>query len=278
MNQTTFEARNRAGAKRQYSITAVQRALRLLKVFDADRRELSLAEMSRLTGINKSTVMRTLATLAEDHYVAYDETTQRYRLGIELFRLGNLVSEAMDLRSVAKPYIEAAGEEAGLIVHLGILDRQEIVIIEKHWPSVYRDSVTMVSRVGGIVPLHCTGVGKVLLAFREEGEARRMLQNVELTQYSERTITSIPNLMEDLRVTRKRGYAINDGEHEPYIKCYTMPIFDHNDQVVAAMSLTGLRDVINQQDREAVLATLRRATAGISKGLGYVGRVPSAIR
>ncbi len=276
MSQTTVTTHSGTVGKREYTITAVQRALRLLKLFDADRRELSLAEMSRLTGINKSTVMRTLSTLAEDHYVAYDETTQRYRLGIELFRLGNLVSEAMDLRGVAKPYIEAAGEEAGLIVHLGLLDRQEIVIVEKHWPSVYRDSVTMVSRVGGIVPLHCTGVGKVLLAFREEAEARRMLQNVELTQYSERTITSIPELMGELRATRERGYAINDGEHEPYIKCYTMPIFDHEDRVVAAMSLTGLRDVINQRDREAVLAVLRRATAGISKGLGYVGRVPSA--
>jgi len=254
----------------RYTIIAVQRALHLLKLFNSDRNALTLSEVSRLSGLSKSTILRLLYTLTADNFLKYDDITKKYQPGIELFRLGNVVSEAMDLRHIAMPYIEKTAEETGLIVHIGILEGTDVVIVEKLFPKPHRDSISMVSRVGGIVPVHCTGVGKVLLAFKNPEEVARLLKGYVFTRYSERTITNLHALQATLTEIRGRGYAINDGEHEPYIKCYTFPIFDHEKKVIAAMSLTGLKEKIDENGGMDVIEILRRTTLAISQELGYV--------
>ena len=256
----------------RYTITAVQRSLRLLKLFNSSRKSLTLTEITRLSGLGKSTNLRLCATLTDENFLKYDSETKKYSPGIELFRLGTVVSEAMDIRSVSKPYIDRIAEETGLIVHIGILEGKDVVIVEKLLSRRMGDSISMVSRIGGIVPIHCTGVGKTILAFHDEQEVRNLLIDYQFTKYSERTITNIEDFISELKKIHKRGYGINDGEHEPYIKCFTCPIYNHENIVVAAMSLTGLKEDMNARSEESLVRLLKGTTQAISRELGYLDK------
>lgn len=253
----------------RYTIASVQRSLKLLKLFNSERDALTLSEMSRLSGVNKSSILRVITTLTQEHFLKYDELTKKYRPGIELFRLGTVVAETMDLRTIARPHIEKVCEETGLIVHIGVLEETHVIIVEKLLPKQYRDSVSMVSKVGGIVPVHCTGVGKVLLAFQDEDEVEQIMEGYEYKKFGENTITNFPDLRKSLDMIRMQGYGVNDGEHEPYIKCYTFPIYDYEKRVVAAMSLTGLKEKMDNHGSKYIIDTLKKVTLDISLDLGY---------
>lgn len=253
----------------RYTIASVQRSLMILKLFNSERNKMTLSELSRLSGINKSSILRIITTLTQESFLKYDEISKRYSLGIELFRLGTVFGETMDLRNISREYIEKVSDETGLIVHLGILEESHVVIIEKLLPKQFRDSIAMVSKVGGVVPLHCTGVGKVLLSFQDDSKIDKLLKGYEYKKYSDKTISSYDELMAAIKTIRKNGYGINDGEHEPYIKCYTFPIFNYNNEIVAAMSLTGVVEKMNTYDSEYLVNTLREVTLKISSELGY---------
>ena len=253
----------------RYIVIAAQRCLKILKLFTLDRSSLTLSEISQLSGLSKSTVLRLLYTLTSENFLKYSKITKKYQPGIELFKLGYIVSEAMDIRQIAHPYIEKAVEATGLVAHIGILEESNVVIIEKLTPKMHYESISMVSRIGGIVPVHCTGVGKVMLAFKEPKEVESLLKGFVFTRYSENTITSLEELQKNLAEIRALGYGMNDGEHEAYIKCYTFPVFDQEKKVIAAISLTGLRERMNINNGKEIIDLLRTTTLAISRELGY---------
>lgn len=255
--------------KNDYTILSVQKALKILKLFSPEKQCLTLTEISVLSGYNKSSTLRILATLEGENFIRYNEETRKYKLGIELFKLGNIVFESLNLKNVAEPYIREAVKESGLIGHLGVLDGNNVVVIDKIWPPDFSDTIRMVSRIGGIVPAYCTGVGKVLMAFTDEDTRKRVLDNQTFIKYSEVTITNIDELMKELEKVKNQGYAYNMGEHEPYLECITYPIFDYNSEVVAAMSLTGLKQIVDDMDKKKIHSILKETTKKISQEFGY---------
>ncbi|MFZ7133161.1 MAG: IclR family transcriptional regulator [Eubacteriales bacterium] len=265
----TMKQRRVTQINNDYTIVAVQKALRVLKLFNTDQQYLSLTEISNLSGHNKSSTLRILATLQDENFVRYNEETRKYRLGIELFKLGNVVIESLNIKNVAEPYLREAVKESGLIAHLGILDNNKVVVIDKIWPSGYSDTLRMVSRIGGIVPAYCTGVGKVLMSFTDEKTRKKVLDNEEFIKYSDTTITDSDELMLELMKVKSQGFACNNGEHEPYLECLTYPIYDYSKKVVAAMSLTGLKQMVDEMDENKIHNILRKTTKKISEQLGY---------
>lgn len=255
--------------KNDYTISSVQKALKVLKLFNTENQDLTLTEISILSGHNKSSVLRILATLEKENFIKYNKETRKYRLGIELFKLGNVVYESMNLKKIAEPYLQNATKESGLIAHLGILDGLNVVVIDKIWPPQYSDSIRMVSKVGGIVPAYCTGVGKTLLAYSSEEFSRRVLEKETFIKYSESTLSNIEEVMNELELVRKRGFATNYGEHEPYLECITYPIFNYNGKVIAALSLTGLKQIVEEMDKEKIHKILQNTTNIISEELGF---------
>lgn len=252
----------------KYCIKSVQKALKILKLFDVENFELSLTEISDLLDLNKSSVLRLVETLRQEGFLKQDEETKKYKLSVILFKLGTLVYESMNLKKIARPYLEKAANETGLVVHLGILEKEGVVVLEKIWPNKQVESIRMVSRTGGIIPIHCTAIGKVLLAFKSEKEIREIMKNKKLTKYTPTTITDLEEFLKVLRETKKYGYAVNNGEHEPYIKALAYPIFDDKKQVVAAMSLTGLREAMNEKDQSYLCNLAKEISLSISRELG----------
>jgi DNA-binding IclR family transcriptional regulator len=174
----------------------------------------------------------------------------------------------MDLRSVARPYMERLNEQTGETVRLGTLEGDEVVYIAK---VDARHSVRLHSSIGGIATLHCDGVSKAILAFLPAAERERLLATHVLTQITERTLCTVDELEADLERSRERGYAIDDEEHEPGIHCLAAPIVGPDDAVVGAMSLSAPVSRIDRVALEALAPSVLAATREASRELGWRG-------
>lgn len=252
-----------------YTIASVRKALNVLKQFNSQRKEMTLTELSVACDIGKSSMLRLLASLESEGFVKYNEETKKYRLGIVIFNLANSAYEFTDIRMVAAPILKAGAAQSQLLIHLAVEEDGKVVVIDKVWPSAHFDMIALISYVGGTVPIHCTGVGKVLAAYADNKKFLQMMKNCDFKKYTENTITDSNTFAQVLQQVRKNGYAFNDCEHEPYLRCITRPIYDREGKVIAALSLSGLKDVITDEKMDYYLTLSSQICQRLSAEFGY---------
>lgn len=249
------------------NITAVLRALAILDLLYQANGELGITEISQELSLHKSTVSRLLTTLVTAEYVHQNPVTKKYYLGIHLVQLGMTVLNQIELRKVARPYLQELMNLSNEAIHLGIMEQNEVIYIDK---LDAEHGLMMGSRIGGKSPGYCTGLGKVLLAFSPPDKLKQLLAQDQLFRFTANTITNPATLAEHLKQIRAQGYAIDDEEHELGVRCVAVPIRDHTGSVIAAVSVSGptLRMTREKLDRliPEIIATGNR----ISKALGYI--------
>ncbi len=254
------------GRATPHNTRAVDRAIAILKAFRLEEPELGVTELSRRLSLHKSTVYRLLVTLEKHGLVDWVPESGKYRLGMTLFELGSLVATVTDLRRVARPVLEALHNECGETLHLAILDMGDVVYIEK---LESRARLRMYSEVGRRAPAHCTGLGKVLLAYLPDSELEKILQQKGLTAFTARTIVSPALLREHLAEVRRNGYAVDAGEHEELVRCAAAPVRDHSGRVVAAVSIAAIGLDTGTELFKEFIRKVVAAAAEISRRLGF---------
>ena len=218
------------------SLKSVRKALQIFELFTIDTPELSISDLVRKLSMPKVSVYRFLRVLMKSSFITQDRQTKKYRLGIKIFELGSIVLRNFDLREVAFPLIVELSKRSGETVHLGVLDNQQVVSIE----GVESDQSLRISLpVGKRVYLHSTGIGKAILAFLPEQEVKEIVRQKRLPRFTNNTIIHFEQLMKEIQLIKKRGYAIDNEENEPGIRCIAAPIFDVNKQVMASISISG---------------------------------------
>lgn len=255
---------------KRYQIRAVDRALELLGVFSTAESEFTLTELSARLNLNTSTTYRLLVTLESRDYVEQNPESGRYRLGVACLRLGSVFLSQVDLRKRALPLLERLRDECKETVHLAILDghRMEVVYLEKLEGLL--PIGLMSSRIGGRAPAYCTGLGKSMLAYEEEEIVRRFYAASGLQAYTPHTITGLDDLLRELSEIRKRGYAIDNAEHEPDVKCVAAPVWNHQHAMVGAISVSGPVERIDRLLTEQGLIEKVKETAHeASTQMGY---------
>lgn len=217
----------------------------LLDFLSESTEGMSLTQLSQRAKLPKSTIHGLLATLREGKFVDQDAETGHYRLGIRLFELGNKVARSWDIRDAALPVMKRLNKEFGETVHLGAEDNGEVLYLEKIAPD---SLVSIVSDVGLRLPMHCSGLGKVLLAQKSKTELRRFLELKGLPALTYRTITSAESLEKELIQIREQGYAMDDGETMEGLRCVAAPIFDTDERARFAISISGqIRDMYGKR-------------------------------
>jgi DNA-binding IclR family transcriptional regulator len=211
----------------------------ILGAFGARDDSLTLAELTRRTGLPKSTIHRLLGSLVE--LGAIDTADGRFRLGMRLFELGELVPVQRALRDVALPFMQDLYEATHETVHLGVMDGFDILYVEKI--SGHRRAGAP-SRVDGRLPLHRTGLGKALLAFSPEEVVERVIDH-GLPALSPRTITVPSVFRQTLLAIRRRGVAFDNEEAKTGLSCAAAPILDADRAPIAAVSVTGPTPRVN---------------------------------
>lgn len=258
-----------APGKLDYTITSVQRALRILELFMPDNRGLTQNEISLMTGFNKSTVLRMVFTLCDEGFLRMEAETKKYKIGTKAMQIGLAALDSLSLAKVADPILHNLSNETGFVTHLGILEGDSVVVIAKTFPNDQPFSTRLQSTVGGILPIYCTGIGLLFLSQEPEENARKILEKCNLIAYTRTTETNIERIMARLAEIRRDKWMLNNGEHDDGIVSVCYPIFDHTRKMVAGMSLGGIREVVFQQNVEALKEKAKRAALMISRDLGY---------
>lgn len=253
-------------------VQSVDRALIILSILQQSEEPLGVTEIGAQIGIHKSSVYRTLTTLARRGYVQQDPRTERYALGLKLVELGTTVLERLELRELARPHLKQLMEASREVAHLVVLQDGKAVYIEK---VEYPGPVKMASRIGAGNPLHCTAVGKAILAFLPEEGVTAIISR-GLKQRTPSTITDPAKLRAELEHVRKCGYACDLEENEPGIRCVAAPVFDHTGQVMAACSVSGLAMTMTESKINDCSKLVLQASQKISTALGYQGYVEKA--
>jgi len=248
-------------------IQSIDRALQVLELFSLEKPEWGITEISKALNIYKSNVHNVLTTLAEKGFVIKNSKTDKYKLGIKFFELGSIVIKNMDLRKIAHPYIEKLSKEFNETVHLGVLDKGRVVSIEREESD---KSLCSHVEIGKRTPLHCTAVGKAIMAYLSEDEINLIIREKGLEKFTENTITTKKDLENEFKKIRKQGYAVDKIEHEEGVRCVAGSIRDYTGKVVASMSVSGPAFRINESNIPSIAKKVKEYCDCISKEMGYI--------
>ena len=245
---------NSGKPKSEYSIQTVSNALRMLEVFHSVD-AIGVSDLGRHLGLHKNNTFRLLATLELAGYMQKSEESDLYHLGPRCLELGEAYSRAHPLMRQARPILEELAENFGETAHLAQLSDDQVL----HIDGVLPDQLLLTGlRVGQRSPLHCTALGKVLIAPRVE-ESRALLESVEAMTPA--TIVDPAKLGEELRSVELRGYAVDCEEYAAGLCCVAAPVRDANSKVVAALSLSGPSNRLSESVLHGAAATTIRAAA-----------------
>ncbi|HEY8373503.1 MAG TPA: IclR family transcriptional regulator [Pseudonocardiaceae bacterium] len=225
----------------------------------------TLDQLATVLGVHKSTALRLLRTL-ESHRFVQREDVRRYRLGTALFDLANRALEALDVRRAVEPHLRELNARTGHTVHLASYEDGEVVYIDK---VESRHPVRMVSRIGLRAPLHCTAVAKVLVADLPEDQRRAVAESLDYPRLTANTITDPQAYLTELAEVRRRGYAVDRGEHEDFIHCIAAPVRGAGGRAVAAVSLSVPRMLLDLEGLLALVPELLRTAEAASAECGW---------
>ncbi len=217
-----------------------------------------------MVDISRGTAHRLLSSLGQYRLVQQDPVTKRYSLGLGLFELGNLVLEGLQPVELGKPFLQRLVTETGETAHMAVTDDGMALYVAKVEGSF---SIRMGSKVGERHPCHCTGLGKVLLAYHADNADTRVGEHV-LYGRTDRTITDADRLRQELVLTRERGYAFDDEEFEDGLRCIAAPVIDHTGNVIAAISVSGPTSRITDETVADLAEEVMGAAREISLALG----------
>ncbi len=265
MPETKDNASTRTG-----QVQSLTRALSILNVIASSPSGLKLTEISKALKLAPSTTHRMLTTLQEERYVQYDRDNTRWQIGIQAFVTGNCFLTSRDLVSVARPYMRRLMEENGETVNLAISEGDEVIYMAQ---VESREMMRVYSKPGNRVPLHCSGVGKAILMLMEDSEIERLSVQNGLSQLTEKTILSIPELIKELHLSRKLGFATDDEEHAVGLRCAASVVFNEYAEPFAALSISGPAARISSERLNELGKKVKSISAEITAALG--GRQPA---
>lgn len=215
-------------------LSTLDKGLRVLEALAQSRSgSESLTSLSRALGMHRTTVFRMLGTLRARGYVTRESDSDRYRLGVRVLSLAAAVLDDIDVRQVARPTLEGLGREARELVFLSVLDRGEVVTVDRLDSD---QPLTLRAQIGSRRPVHCTAAGKAFLAILPQAERDAILRR-PLAAYTPRTITHAGLLVQQLDEVRLRGFAWDDEEFLDGVRCVAAPVFGAERRILGVVSL-----------------------------------------
>lgn len=250
----------------RYVITSLDRAIGVLDVLASRKEPQTLAELSEITDVPKSTLFRILSTLHDRDCVDLDVDTKKYSLGLKLRELGNAFIRDTDLDGAAAPHMRDLAESCGESVFLALLDEGEVVYIRRIESP---NSVMMVRKLGSRAPVHATATGEAMVAFLPRERREKIIQETEFTRHTEYTNTSPEEFKNRLEAVQEEGVAIVDGEYNPELLCVSSPILSIGAVVEAAITVAMPSSEATPERLEVVSDKVKEKALRISEQMGY---------
>jgi DNA-binding IclR family transcriptional regulator len=211
-------------------IQSLARGLRILDLLGQSPDGISITELSEFLSVDKGSASRLVSTLARYGYVEKDEATRRYHVGSQVVSLSRSVLTRLPLREAAKPFLRQMMERTGECAHLAVPAQGQVLYIDQVESPV---TLRVNAEVGTMNPLHCTALGKVLLAFGD------LDIPPDLSSFTSKTITDQQMLRYHIDEVRRLGYAVDDEEFDIGVRCIAVPVIDFRGKAVGAIGISG---------------------------------------
>ncbi len=248
-------------------LKSLTKVVRILDCFSTTDRTQSVNDIARRTRLPKSTAHRLLASMRAVGLLEQTGERDHYRLGLKLFELGNTVLANMDLHREARPFVDTLTRLSGQSVHLAVFDGRHAVVVQRADPAPEKAAPPGFIETA---PAHCTSVGKAILAWQDAETIARLTAG-GLPRFTDATITDPAALQRELETIRARGYAIDEGEHQPGLRCVGAPVRDRSGRVFAAISASGPAWRLAAAEIPDLAKIVRHNAEAISLCLGYRG-------
>lgn len=268
MTTTTRQKPGRTRSGETGSVRTLERGLLVLLALKELRRA-PLSQIARQVGLSVSTTYRLLETLRQQGFVEWEEQTGLFSVGLRAYQVGLAFAERSNLIGAAQPEMDALVADLNETVNLAVLYDTEAVYVHQ---VEGRQLVRMFAHLGDSAPLHCSGVGKVLLAWRPEQDVRQKVGDGPYPAYTPHSITTLPALLGELGRVREQGYSLDNEERELGVRCVAVPVRDGTGQVVASLSVSAPTSRFSAQQIPEMAARMTRAAAQVSGRLGWEER------
>jgi DNA-binding IclR family transcriptional regulator len=253
----------------RYIVPGLRRGLAVLRLFNRDRRVVTVPEMVRELGVSRATAFRLAYTLEADGYLRRAPHSNAFQLGLNVLALGFEYLGSLDIIEVARPVLEDLRDSTDLSAHMGVCDGTEVTYILKA-PSQHRlrSNVT----VGSRMPAHATSIGRALLFDAALEDLRALYRNIEMQRFSAQTPATVDELHACLEAERRKGYVAYRSAYAAGIASLAAPVRDAAGQIVAAINVSDYESLPAMADQDGKLKDqVLQAAATISRGLGYRG-------
>jgi DNA-binding IclR family transcriptional regulator len=255
------------------SVSGLEKGLKLLEMMGSSKVRRTLPELAAQSSLPKSSVHSLLLTFERQGYIYRHHKTGEYMFAPKLLHLANTSVTAMGLRELASPYLQSLANRIRLTADLGVLENEQVWIIGKFGSGgPLRGS----PGIGARLPVHCTAIGKAMLAHLSEDELRDFILAHGLPRYNDNTLHSEKKLKLDLAVSRDRGFTIGDEECELGYRSIGAPILDHERHAIAAISIVGSTFQIDEENLRELARCVMDTAAAISHSVQLTVPVPSA--
>lgn len=251
----------------QNFVQSIERAFEIIEALAVEPKGLSITQLSQKLSLHKTTVHRILQTLLSRGYVQKDPQTMHYKLGVKFVEISSLYLNNIELKTEAHPFLRELVAMLNVTVHLAILDGSDVVYIDK---IEQVNSIRLYSSIGKRVPAYCTALGKVMLSKFSEEEIKKLLLTVTFYPYTQNTITDVEKLIDEIRLVRKRGFAVDNEEFQEGIRCIAAPVYDYRGEMIAAISISAPVSVLPPHKDEEVAQKVIETAKKISYRLGYI--------
>ena len=248
------------------SVRVMDRAFDIIELLSKENHPMNLTEISKATGISKSTAYRLLKAMNIRHYVEKDNNGCYY-IGIKLIEIVSYHINGLELQTESKPFLSELRSELNLTVHLGILEAHEVKYIEKL--DLY-PTTRLYSQVGYRSPAFCSSMGKCLLASLSGDELDEALYNCTFEEFTPNTITNMKDLKKHLKKVRQQGWAIDDEEYIMGHRCVGATIFDYRGDAIASISASGHVAQMSDEKLPIIIEHVKEAASQISRRMGYL--------
>jgi DNA-binding IclR family transcriptional regulator len=247
-----------------YMVPALEKGLLILEKLARSEELLRITDIHEQMGIPKTSVFMILSTLETMEYIEKVDDN-RYRLTMKLFDIGNEILAKYDIRRIARPFMEKLADQLRFTVHLAVLSNGRAVYIEKVNGPAF---VQFGTKIGQSMPIHSSAIGKVLAAYLDEQSLDEIIESNPLVRSTENTITSAEALKKFLAHVRELGFAVEDEEGEVGVRCIGAPIFNQKGKVIAAISVTGIRNDLQSIHFHEIGSVVKQYGLLISEQIG----------
>lgn len=249
-------------------VRSVAKAVRLIEALGSDPGTFGVSDLARRLEMDKSSVSRMLRTLEQGGFVTQDADTQRYSLGLAFGILGHKALRRIELHRVARPTIEKLADVTGECSHIAILADNRALYIDQAPP---RRGVVVDSPIYTLAPLHCTALGKALLAFQPDNARERLLASMRFEQFTRRTILDRATLESHLAQVVRNRVAHDDEEYSVGVRCIAAPVFKIDGVACGAIGISGPSPRLTDDRVRDWEIVVRDEAAALSQRLGFDG-------